>query len=299
MFDSLKIDYKGWELFYREVINIKIPNLELLSWCSNQMNPNHFKYFIQFLTNQPKLKNLGLSHCISIINADQCISELVSYIHKVKLNKLEIKGSPKFILGDKIIPLLQALLEQGSLTLLDISGQEVGKNGLDCVIKLISSGLKDLRISGSYTSSVEHLMQIINLIIDSNLKTCDWPRADVKALISKIPLTQRQSVIKQFDNIKKRFTSKFQNDEPDLDNMEARSLVRTSSILYLNQKRSSSEIFHNKDSEALNIRDEYTENGLKECLGIDDCSIDEPLLKALEKLNDSTLITQFINENQI
>ncbi|OHT09426.1 hypothetical protein TRFO_21658 [Tritrichomonas foetus] len=308
--DQLVLEEGEWDLFYQQFVDIVIPKLTMLSWCGNKLKSKEMRQFKKFILKQPVLTDIGLSHSLPQEDADDSIRILIEILHDKPIKKLEIRGSPNNNLSQKLLPLLNELLRKGSIKMLDITGQEIGDAGLELLMQLVKHGLEELRFDGSTPTDADFLLEVVTFISQSSLITSDWPESDCKQIISKVGVPSRQQFIRQLETIKKQFVQKFTQNEIVNYDKDAYSLhceisdapirPRMNSILAKRRKdESQMSMPPQLDLNILSFREEYIDSALLECFGIDTNNTNtDPLICALEKMNDETSIPTFLQKHQ-
>lgn len=118
----------------------KVDNYPLneLGWSGNNVSSN----LLAFLQKNTKLHTLFVSGSFSEDTEDS-FNEFVESINDIKsLKNLVIKGVDDNILGERIYPLLKKLIDHPSLSLLDISNQQIGNDGIRELSNLVESHQK-------------------------------------------------------------------------------------------------------------------------------------------------------------
>ena len=241
-FNGVQMSDSDWNEFYNKLSNPeftdsigKIANLKMLSWCYNKMNGKQVEAFIHFLSNKlPDITELGLSFTIQNFDIDSSLQILSKYFETHTIRKLDFRGGNNSVFGPKMEPLLKSLVTNGSLKMLDITGQRAGSKCYDYLIKLVETSLEELRFDNNSPSDIEILKKILNSILNSKLNFADWPQKDIKESISKIKLTSRSSAISNFKELHNVYKKKFVTPNKLTHNLSA-DLVGSSTNLSLNE----------------------------------------------------------------
>jgi hypothetical protein len=150
---------------------------------------------------------LGLSGSFALSDAESCLAIIADLARAKPLTGLELRavGAP---LEARLIPLLNALQERGVITLLDVTGQAVGDSGLNIILLLAESCLRDLRCDGSKPKTYESLINVISRLAVSRLVSCEWPAGDVSEAEAKVPEKMRGPILGQLAALRETFNQR-------------------------------------------------------------------------------------------
>ena len=324
--DRIIMNEDDWKIFYDNINkdNIILPKLAIFSWSANKMNEQQMKNFIEFLKQQPQLTDLGVSGSILYENAENQIPYLIDLLQNKPIKCLDIRAvymnnqtesgtktqytpgehTNPTVLGEKMLPLLKFLVEMPSIKMLDVSGQEIGDEGLNIIQMFSTKEMDDIRFDGSFPSSPEIFSDTITKIIQSSTLSSEWPENDLKFVIGKVSPPNRPQYIRQLTKLREKFFNRFIQDECLSQNNSNQPLNRTRHNGILSRR-----ISHAEPSNDLQIpltvvnlltyREEFIQNAFLECFGEDiDISKTDPVLQAFEQMNEESSITLFIQNNK-
>lgn len=161
-----------------------------LGWSGNPIT----QAFIDFLVKNERLTTLFLSETFS--HEANSFDLFVSSINKLtKLTNLVMKGSNDFELGSSISSLLTALQEHPTLTLLDISNQNIGNEGITAVTNLIQSNdiLQIINFDGSNVTDFDSIVKLIKKAEEKQRAvSISYPYHDIKNLLAQSLITEHQ-----------------------------------------------------------------------------------------------------------
>ena len=237
--NGLKLSDKDWVEFETTDQIGKINNLKMLSWCNNKMNGKQVEIFLQFLSNKlPDLSEIGLSFTIQNIDIDSSLPSLSNYFENHTIKKLDFRGGNNFVFGPKIEPILKSLITNGSIKMLDITGQRIGAKCYEYLIQMVENSLEELRFDNNSPCDTEIMKRILNSILKSKLNFADWPQKDIKESLSKVKLTSRSATITNIKELHNTYKKKFVSPDSLTRNLSLD--LKSSSNLSLNENSNES-----------------------------------------------------------
>ena len=214
---SLSLDCSGavirkeeWRNFERVLSHTVMPTLTELVWDKNPITPENVHSFIEFFKNQPKLTSLSISDCIAAAHGQEVLGPLCEYFRVCTLTSLTIASTSQATsLGAILTPALEHVLKHYTLKFLDISGQNIGDEGLIKVTELMPLAMEEFRFEGNSISNASAFIQIMHSLLDKRLKGLTWPEKDIKPSLVKVPVAQRGEIIMQIELIRKQYYQQY------------------------------------------------------------------------------------------
>ena len=283
--------------FYSKLGTLKLGHLQSLVWDKNIVPNDKVDNFIQFLLAQTELIDLSISNCFVGLPA---IAEKLIQLTSLNFQRFVMVGSGKCIFGHDLNKVLEKLITKGTLTILDVTGHTIGDDGLKLITQFVESGAKGIAFGKTNATSVDTMLECLEAIINADIEFAQWPANDVKRVITKVPLGQRDKIIKQYSIVKKKFHEKFKI-EPDqddqLDDEQAESPIRMkrlSSMPLLIRSPSDANLVSRVepiDYDSTTFREDQVKELLAECIG----------QGSIQPINDPLIIyyNKFIIENSI
>ncbi|KAH0788780.1 Leucine Rich Repeat family protein [Histomonas meleagridis] len=187
-----------------KIKNLSLSQLESFSWKSNLVTNS----FIDFIANQPKLKEIDISYSI-IPNEEDPIKVLSNRFIDMHLKKLTMKASENADNGSDVANLLNRLEKIGGIQSLDITGQMVGEKGIKSLQYLVKIGIEELFFDGNCTDFDTICQLLNNIILSGNVKRSSWPSNDVIKAIELIPSNEQENCKMKLEEIHRSFVAKF------------------------------------------------------------------------------------------
>jgi hypothetical protein len=190
---DLDLSYLGLEAideFLEYLGSCSVRGLKVFSFDGNEMNSVQTLGFVKFLRNQPDLVSLSLSCSINISDSPSGLSAFLRYLSEHRIRDLSLRGdfcSLKFSFGKLLLPFLSSSFAQ-SVECLDLSGQNLGESGLDCLGKLLEQGsLLELKFDGSSVQSFDALCLFCERVLaSSSLRHATFPEHDFTNLLTLV-----------------------------------------------------------------------------------------------------------------
>jgi hypothetical protein len=298
-FTSMKMTETEKVKFYSQISKYKLGNIQTLVWDGNSIPNDLVSNFTDFLALQTNLIDLSISNCIQgdPVNAEY----LAKPISLLNLERFVMVGSENYSFRRELNPVIKELVSKSSFTSLDISGHKIGDEGLQYITKFVQNQCKCIVFGKTCAVSVEALMDCLNEIVNSNIEYAVWPTNDIKGIIIKIPLGQRDKTIKEFARLKKEFSKKYESQEDDIQDTAQTSrpmkLQRMSSLPLLSRKRSDSIIplMDKCNFASLSYKEEKIKTLLTECFGAKSVqSINDPLVVCFNSYSLETSMERFV-----
>lgn len=203
------------DFLLNELQNVSMPSIRTLFFDENVMVASQINKFINFVKNQPNLKNLSVNCSIDISNSPSGFFSFIEYCSLHDLSALSIRGDREFSYGFLNLNLIQKIQ---SIECLDITNQRIGQKGLELLLPLIEGGrLKEVYFDGSNVSSFQFLCQFCSTLLTSKMKYASFPENDFNRIlnfsnnsnsISLIPEPENDYLI-TYENLKSEFESVF------------------------------------------------------------------------------------------
>ena len=205
-----QMDEQIWDDFYSQIEDISIPKLQSLIWDYNEIDETNCTPFVQFLKNQPSLTDLSISWCVSKLERGAVLPILIELMNSKAFESFRMKASFECALGPALTPLLLALIRNGVIKALDISGQAVGEKCIQSICREMPSSLVSINFDGFSPSSAEMLLSVCESFLDRQwLKNVQWPGTDVKPAIAKSPSQFRNEMQRRIQHMKNQFAIKY------------------------------------------------------------------------------------------
>ena len=293
--DCLCMSQDEFKKFYEHMPSFKLPDVRVFSWIGNEVPIEMTGLFLQFLRNQPKLRDLSISH---VVNASaDVISSLVGCFQALKLVRLVMRGRGATTFGPQFTEILKVFVEVGTLQSLDIIGQKIGDEGFEVLSRLLEIGLVELSFDGTCVSKLATLINLLQRMVESKtVEFATWPAIDVKTLMSKVNASFKLKTTQEVEELKAKFSDKFhlkEDTKPIVRSMsssrmrDVRRLRGTSTVparspynidsLTEPRELTPEEILSSKDGDVSRL--------LVECLGIDSLKHEkDALVQALRRI---------------
>ena len=202
---SAAMDSHAWTEFYAEVEKLEIPSLCGLIWDGNEINETNGKKFAHFLKRQPNLNEISLANCLSE-NSHEFLEELASI---TGICSLSLSCTKKNSLGKKLVPIITKILQNNSITTLNVCGQMIGDDGIEAILKGAPE-LNDFRFDGYGPENTESLIRICESILRTEAITFAlWPSSDVKPSLGRSAVSKRPELLKTLGTVKSKFIESY------------------------------------------------------------------------------------------
>lgn len=255
-----------------------LPTLTEFVWDRNAITPENVAGFIEFFRNQPKLTSLSISDCIDAAHAQDVLVPLLDYFKVCSLSSFTIaSSSTKTSLGPLLTPVLEHVLKRYTLKHLDITGQNIGSDGLIVVTNLLPLAMEEFRFEGNSISSADALIQIMQTLLDKRLKVLTWPEQDVKPSLVNVPISQRTDFVMRIELIRKQYYQQYGrtgvNESADVALATIMKYATVANPTAHDQKTSKGKVCafegetvsSSSDMDIFRIQDEETKKLLAEC----------------------------------
>jgi hypothetical protein len=277
--------------FWNAIVGIKVDSLDVLSFANNEITDGQFAELIAFLRWQPHLSSLALG---GTARSEIAVAQLCSLIQDTNLHALDLECTSGKPLGQLLIPLLDAILERGTIQKLNITGQAVSDAGLERLATMSETCLIDLRCDGSVPGSYEVFLATTSRMAVSRLLACSWPYKDVALISAKLPAERKGPLINKFEVLRATFENRL---DPTLESKARQGIYpdmlgRSSSTVELEPGKARrisawGEAFRPlAENKMLSYRDTFVRDGLATIFGA--TPITEPLLVAIEGIEGRT-----------
>lgn len=174
--------------------------------------------------------------------------------------------------------------------------------GLELVTKLAEKCLEDVIFDGNYPSNYEVLIEKTGRLAASHLLSGEWPAEDAKAVTARISMGSRQRTVKLIEDAREVFDRKIGADRNARQEdvvADIHTAQRRGSILHRGSRTNSGiagTLPFVIDESIIGFRDANLTSTLAEVFGKLDFG--EPLMRAIEILDDSTSIEAFLLQSQ-
>ena len=297
-FTSFKMNFPEISDFYSRLGTLKLGKVQTLVWDGNLVPADKIEAFIHFLSAQTNLIDLSVSNCF--LGSPDSAEGLMTLAETLNLERFVMVGSGKCIYGPEINQVLSKMMSKGTLTSLDITGHAIGDEGIKLLTNFVNTTGKVIAFGKTNTTHAESLLKLLKLILEADIEYAMWPSLDVKRVITKVPLGQRDKVIKEYGSLKKKFQEKFKLEPEQEDTQPEESeegpirLRRLSSIPLLIRSNSDSMLVTRVeaiDYEMATFKEDRIKNLLSECIGAN----------SIQPLNDPLLVyyNEFLMEHSI
>ena len=304
-----QMDEESWKAFYSQIEDITVPKLQCLIWDYNEINSANSSSFVQFVKQQPSLTDLSISYCVSKLERDSVLPNLIDMMNTKALESFTMKAKMDSSLGPELSPLLVALIRNGVVKSLNISGQAVGEKCLQTICREMPSSLVSINFDGFSPSTAESFFSICESFLDRQwLKNVEWPASDVKAAIAKSPSQYRNEMQKRINHMKHQFSTKYgsQNDSVKSNqngltqfstNMSEKPSIGDSSTVSTNDLykplNGGGSIYANiENMYEFSLYDDETLTLIKECALVTGI---EPIHKTLSNIDEHTHIPELLS----
>ena len=286
--------------FYSKLGTLKLGHIQSLIWDKNIIPNDKIDEFIQFLLAQTGLIDLSISNSFvgSPANAEKLIQ-----LSSLNLQRFVMVGSGKCIFGQDFNKFLEKLITKGTLSILDITGHTIGDDGIKLITQFVQSGAKGIAFGRTNATSADILINCLEEIVNAEIEFAQWPLNDVKRVITKVPLGQRDKVIKQYSVVKKKFYEKFkiepsQDDQAEDEQPESPiKMRRLSSMPLLIRSGSESNLVPRVESidyDSTTFKEDQIKELLAECIGPSSIQpINDPLIVYYNKFTIENSIDRF------
>lgn len=209
------------DFLLNELMRVRMPSLEVIFFDGNSMSATQTIQFINFLRNQPNLKNLSICRSIDVKNSPFGFLSFVDYCSSQSILALSICGdsekSNEFSYGLMNLNLIGQI---ESIECLDISNQKIGQKGLEMLLPLIIDGkLKEIYFDGSNVNSFHFLCRFCTTLLLSKIKYASFPENDFQRIlrfnknVNSVYLTMElgndDDFVSSYENLKNQFKSHF------------------------------------------------------------------------------------------
>ena len=302
-FTSMKMSEAEKLKLYSEMPNYKLGNIQTLVWDGNVIPNEKVKDFADFLSLQTSVIDLSISNCIQGASGNAAFLE--KPISALNLERFVMVGSDKCSFGTELNPIIKELTSKSSLTSLDITGHGIGDEGIRYITQYVQSHCKCIAFGKTSANSIELLLNCINEIVNSKTEFAVWPANDVKRVITKVSLGQRDKMIKEFGNLKKKFCDKFGiQPEPEIEagSEGAPMALRRMTSIPLLIRASSESLLPRIDKvryDTISFKEEKIKGLLTECLGPNSQQpTNDPLVVFFNEFTLETSIDRFVLQSK-
>ena len=295
--DSLEMSQDESKKFYEVMPTFVLKDMTTFSWIGNEVPLDLTHCFVQFLRNQPQLRDISISHVINS-NSTNIISSLASCFQAMKLERLAMRGRGNTTFGPQFTDILKVFLVDGTLQSLDIIGQKIGDEGFAVLTQLLDKELVELSFDGTCVSKLTILNDLLKLMIDSKtIEFATWPEIDVKTLLSKVNPMLKAKANHDIETLRANFSERFHLKSQTKPMMKSRSstkmrevrFLRGSSTLPVHMAYNADSIAEQKELspyEILSAKDSDVSRLLVECLGIESLKHDsDALVQSLKRIS--------------
>lgn len=158
---------------------------QTLIWDNNTVSPG----FFNFLLKSTSLEKLSLnSIIIPKNNAPLVNNAMILYIQSSSLKSLSIRGGKGTSYPELIQDIVSVLETNNTLESLDISHQNIGDKGLECIVEYAnaSKNIKELCFDGARPSPSGFIRTCNAVAAVESLDNVAWPREDCEMLIGSL-----------------------------------------------------------------------------------------------------------------
>ena len=206
--DHLHMTENSFTKFYEEASQFTYPSITSFSWENNTVKGTSISAFFEFLEKMPNAVDVSISNTIYCDN-ETVQEQLINFIQKRPIERFIIRGYGKTSFGTVFVNVLRTLASLGTVKALDITGQCVNDDGLTILTEMINTSLTAVSFDAQQPTSAAPLIDALEALQNQRVEFATWPEENVRIAVSKVPIKKKGEIMRQFDNLKKRFSSKF------------------------------------------------------------------------------------------
>jgi hypothetical protein len=204
-FSRAVLEPADWEAFYADLGGLEVPGLAGLIWDGNDIDRSNADAFLQFILRQPHLAELSLAEA----NTPEAPSLLEGLSPLRRLTLLSVSCDRHESLGKAIVRPLVALVTNNPIEAIDVTGQEIGEDGLLQIIAA-APALRELRFRYFGVSSGDALIAVCEKVLAlPNLTFATFPIRDLKPAMTKSNVARRPEIVRQLGQLRQRFLERF------------------------------------------------------------------------------------------
>jgi len=299
---SIKISDSDVETFYSSMDQFKMNGVQTFIWDNNQVNTCYVSNFFAFLGNQTSLLDLSISNCFNA-NSDSAIICLSNYLPKANLQRFVMRGVGMFSFKSQFNSVLSSFLSNALIQSLDVYGHQIADDGIKIISELAhKESIIALIYGNTGVTSADVLIKCLKDIKNSKIEFTQWPSDDVKRVITRVSLGNRDKVMKKVSKLKKKFEIKYNiTTETDTKALPVKYFrQRTLSFAHINTKSSNSAVFNNiptpSDYEIASKKEPEVRNMLIEAIGYSSVeAMSDPLVRYISLFNSETSIDKYLS----
>jgi hypothetical protein len=199
------LEPSDWAAFYAELPALEVSSLSGLIWDGNTINESNSDPFFQFIQQHGKLCEISLCGALD----GGALPFLAKMSGLTQLTSVSLACDRKFSLGKAMADILLALVRNNAIQALDVSGHEIGDDGLLELLRA-APALRELRFHEFGVSGGEGLVAVCEEVLASpSITFAAFPTPDVKPALAKSHIAKRPEIARALSQLRVKFVEKF------------------------------------------------------------------------------------------